>query len=643
MTDTGLSKSLLQDFLPPKHRDAASWADANSFLMEGAATTGRWKCRPPQREILKNLSVNGRGYASGAPIKMLCVLKSAQVGWSQMVLNSLAYHMVLHPCNCAIYLPTNDMAKQYGTNQFAKFIAVQPALEGIIDTEVSSTGASSSVRKRFAGGVFNIFSAAKPADLSQHTLKVVWGDEIDSYKETIGTEGDPVELIKARAKEHQDSLLTFGSTPRGDFQQSRIWKMYQQSDQRRYHVPCPSCGHMQYLAWPGFVGANEGVPHKEAGFRCIKCGTIMQEKDKHDMLRAGEWRPTKKKEGQIRVPGMAGYHLWSALSETPSSSWPNLSRMREECGYDKQRLLSFMNTTIGMPSSAGRENDVKPSEILHATKDADYKTVSDALYDGPVKTIPNEISLICVGVDQQGPGKNARLEYSVFGFARGNHIYFLRHGIIKGDVTADIVWQDLLRATESVYVTHDGKRQMKPSLVLIDSANGVMTSNIYQECSKIPNWWPLKGHSNPSKHLVTQGNSPIVGPIRAAMPLFSVNTSLAKDIINGHIKALVSGDKEAKLHIPDDLDQYVAQCWCSEYRTVKQGLEPKVMWLKRPAMPNEALDTFVYAMAAKAVEVDQYPDQTAYWDRMEGLVTVKEGEEDGNDNLIGLTVEAEGW
>lgn len=639
-----LSDDMLEAFLPPEHTDAASWADANCYLSAGGANTGRWKCRYPQREILENMSVNGHGYASGAKIREMAVLKSAQTGFSSMELNAIAYHMCLHPTNMALYLPSNDMARAYGTNQFAKFIAAQPVLDGVIDKEVKSTGASSSVRKRYPGGTFSILSAAKPADLSQHSLKLIWGDEVDSYKETVGAEGDPVQLIYARAREHQDSLIVWGSTPRGGFQESRIWKLYQQSDRRRYFVPCPHCSTMQFLSWSNFIKHTDGIPHEEAGFRCVECGAIMTEEHKHDMLRMGEWRPAFKKEGEVRVPGRVGYHLWAALSETPSVSWPNLSRMHQECGYDKQRLLSFMNVTIGMPSAIGKENDVKPSEILEATAKSTYKTLNDDVPSAPnpIKTIPNEISLICIAVDQQGPGENARLEYSVFGFARGDHIYFLRHSKIHGDVTGDKVWRDLQQETEKVFVTHDGKRHIKPELVLIDSSNGIMTGKIYQECMKVYNWQPLKGHSTPGKRLVVQGTSPLIGPIKASVPLFSINTSLAKDIINDHLKALVSGDPECKLHIPDDLDQSVATAWCSEYRQVIQGVEPKVLWRKRPGMANEALDTFVYALAAKSVCADAYPDQDAYWDRLENeTATDQESNEGGLE--VGMVFNSDDW
>ena len=623
-----LSNQLLKSFLPPVHRNAADWADANCYLMEGSAGGGsRWKCRPPQREILKNMGVNRRGYASGKLISEIVLLKSSQVGYSQMEMIAIIYNIINHPCNQAIYLPTNDMAKAYGSNQFAKFISAQPVLEGVIDTQITSTGASSSVRKRHAGGVFNIFSASKPADVSQHTIKVIYGDEIDSYKEELAGEGDPIKLIYARAREHADSLIVWGSSPRGDFDTSRIWGLYSQSDQRRYYMPCPHCGHQQYISWEGFVKFPE-VPHEEAGFACVKCGSLMTEKHKRDMLRAGEWRPSKLKEGAIRIPGRAGYHLWAALSETPATSWPNLSRAHLHCGNDKKNLMAFINTTVGMPTSIAHQNDLKPLEITNAAK-SDYSNVIDNTV-----TIPNDIDLLTMGVDQQGPGKNARLEYSLVGFSR-DKIWFLHHDKIIGDVQGQKVWNRLMEVTQRFYNTHDYKKAIKPAMVFIDSGNGPMTARIYQECHRIFEWKPIKGHSTPGRPLVTQTTTPSIGSYNIPQPLYSINTVDGKDNIQAHLKALVSSDPSNRFLIPNNLDYYVAQCWCSEYRKTRPGNPPKVEWIKRGDMPNEALDTLNYALAAKAAYCDGYPNQDAFWEGLRKTALKKdENSEEAEDDDV---------
>jgi phage terminase large subunit GpA-like protein len=71
---------------------------------------------------------------------------------------------------------------------------------------------------------------------------------------------------------------------------SRIEREYLASDQRRYHVPCPHCPHMQFprferLKW------TKGQPETAAYF-CEACGAAATEADKTDMLARGEWRPT---------------------------------------------------------------------------------------------------------------------------------------------------------------------------------------------------------------------------------------------------------------------------------------------------------------------------------------------------------------
>jgi phage terminase large subunit GpA-like protein len=66
---------------------------------------------------------------------------------------------------------------------------------------------------------------------------------------------------------------------------SRIETEYEASDQRRYFVPCPHCGHMQWLQWKNLQW-REGDP-RTAAYVCEECGAHIPEHFKSEMLRKG--------------------------------------------------------------------------------------------------------------------------------------------------------------------------------------------------------------------------------------------------------------------------------------------------------------------------------------------------------------------
>ena len=95
------------------------------------------------------------------------------------------------------------------------------------------------------------------------------------------------------------------STP--SFAEAGIDTHYRQSDQRRYHLPCPSCGLKQPLTWP------ENIDFERALRVCRECRAEL------DVLAAGAWVPEAPGNTRIR-----GYHIPGLLSP-----WANIPNMIE--------------------------------------------------------------------------------------------------------------------------------------------------------------------------------------------------------------------------------------------------------------------------------------------------------------------------
>lgn len=603
-----LSQSLLNSFKPPKIRNANDWANQHARLPPGDAAEGRWKSRRVQEDILKDCSLGNRRYASGQRIREIVVLKAAQCGMTKCLFNVLGYTMAEQPCPCAVYVPNPDSKKTYAGNLFAKWLSAQPSLEGIVSSEISSDGKSSLDRKIFRGGVLSFLSASLPRDVASHTLRLILNDEVDSFPDYIKNEGKTIDLIRNRAKEYASAILVWSSTPRGTFQESKIWQLYnEESDQCRFMVKCPKCGKLQYLSHNQFRVRN---PYSESGMECIQCNYLIQEHDKAGMLQNGFWQPNPKANGR---PGVRGYHLSAFLSTSPVVSWPAIARMREAAGYDKQALISFLNTTAGIPASNSRDKAIKPTEIIdHAKNNSVYKTIVS-----PEEPIPNDISYITVGVDCQSSAKNGRLEVQFWGFSRDRD-YFLNHCELPGNPFDDQVWEGLQAITDVFYRTEDKLKQVKPSLVLIDSGEGRLANRVYSVCRTHRLWQACKGHSIANKNLVMKQKIPANNQI-----YYSIQVSEAKDDLHMALKSWLDNDPDGRLRLPDDIDPYVAQGFCSEYRTVRRVADyDKVLWIHDKKVPNEPLDAAIYARAAARSYLD-LQDPYLLWPRLDKLVSVK--------------------
>ena len=605
-----LSSRLLNRFKPPRERNAAEWSQSYAQLPEGDANCGKWRNRPYQHGILKAMSIGSRMKANGAPIRVVVTLKSAQVGQTLCDLNAFGYHIDQKPTNMALYMPSGESASEFGLKHLSKWIRAQDKLHDRITSKLTSDGTSSTTHKKFPGGELSILAANRSADVASRTLKFVIGDECDRYPKEIAGEGDPVKLIYNRTTAYADSLLVWGSTPSGTYEESRIWQMYRQSDMRRFYLPCPHCGKYHYLAWDQFFIPSNGN-YAEAGFRCFHCGELYTERHKYDMLKQGQWRTTDKGKGQ---PGVAGFHIWAAYSDSPTVSWPELAREYEDCKGIKENLITFVNTKLGLPSAASKVNPVKADEIVTHSLTSDYKLIEDNT------GLPNEISLLTAGVDVQYPGEDMRIEVSIWGWTRNNQSYFLNHMVIPGNIETEEVWQALHAATNGVYVTKDKKKHLRIDQLFIDAGSGVIAPMVYEQCRKYRHWQPISGHSDPRKKLLEETTTTKTGPLQVRQPLFRIQVSLVKDLLQADLMEFVESDSEdkvKKLKVPYGLDLDIASQWTSEYRTVKPGEVPKVLWLVRPgAGRNEAWDCWVYAFAAKYFLTYLF-ESKGIWDKLD--------------------------
>src|SRR4029078_1143 len=112
-------------------------------------------------------------------------------------------------------------------------------------------------------------------------------------------------------------------------------------DQRRYNVPCPHCGDLQWLKFER-LRRERGAP-ETAVYACEHCEEPIEERHKATMLPGGFWEPT----AVTQDPDCIGFHISALYSSLGWMAWADIAREWEQAQGDASKLKTFKNTILG--------------------------------------------------------------------------------------------------------------------------------------------------------------------------------------------------------------------------------------------------------------------------------------------------------
>jgi phage terminase large subunit GpA-like protein len=208
-------------------------------------------------------------------------MKGAQVGATEMGLNWLGYIIDNVPGPTLVVAPTVDMAKAQTKTRLDPMIASCPTISVKVSEPRSRDGTNTMMLKEFPGGFIGMTGANSGAALRSKPIKNLMLDEIDAYPSNVSGEGDPVNLALARTRTFPRRKIFMASTPT-TAGRSRIEKAYQESEQKRFYVPCPKCGGYQVLKWSR-VKWEPGKP-REAWYECEHCACRIENWEKETIF-----------------------------------------------------------------------------------------------------------------------------------------------------------------------------------------------------------------------------------------------------------------------------------------------------------------------------------------------------------------------
>ena len=584
---------------PPKRMSLSEWADRYAYLSaESSAQEGRWRTLPYQKGIMDAMT--------DPAIEQVVFMKSARVGYTKCLNNLIGYHIHQDPCPIMLVQPTDSDAEGYSKEEIAPMLRDTPVLAGLVSAVKSRDSNNTILNKSFPGGVLSLVGANSPRGFRRVSRRLVLFDEVDGYPPSAGPEGDQIKLGIKRTEYYWNRKIVAGSTPTIK-DVSKIERMFLETDQRRFFVPCPHCGEKQFLVWgadkPYGVKWPAGRP-LEAVYVCAHCGSTITHGQKYDMIDAGLWLPT----AEAVRPGLAGFHIWAAYSFSPNATWGQLAQEWVEAQGDPELLKTFVNTALG---ETWEDN-------YSAKLDADVLERRAEAYD--LLTAPAGVLVATAGVDVQ----DNRIEVQVVGWGDGEESWVLNYAVVYGDPSGFEVWAQVLDVINTP-IRHASGAVMRAYCAVVDSGDGNRTNEVYAFARTHRARHILAGKGMPGSRppigAPTKQDINIRGQkIKRGVALYGVGVDSVKSTLYGRLKR-GEGSGAGAVHFPLGLPRAYYEQLTAEKQAVKfiNGM-PRRYWTKKDGDRNEALDTFVYAYAGLHYVYSRH-NRASFWQQMAAILS----------------------
>lgn len=546
---------------PRRSLAVSEWADEHRELSgKQSGERGRYRTSrtPFLREIMDCFSNTSR-------VSDIVVMKSSQVGVTEATVNVIGYVMDHAPTPIMIMLPTLDSRDKWKTQKLNPLLQETPVIRDLLGGNRSRDAANRQDMIDFPGGMLFLAGGNSPNSYSQTSARIIILDDYERFPAEVGDEGDVEGLADGRTKAFRRGIRCKISTPA--LKTGLIYRSYQGSDQRRYHVPCPHCDEYQSLEWGGpdkAYGIKWDSQLKQAWYLCRYCATEIYEHQKPEMLRRGRWVANHP---ACRIRGYHISALYAPIGLGPT--WLELAQQWKDAQSDSSKLQVFVNTQLGEPWEEKLEGADPAALLLRA------------------EVYPEGLPALArtAGVDVQ----KDRLEVTAYDFGLGEEGWGADHIIIEGDTAGDDPWDELDEVLKSMSVEYAG----------IDT--GYNTDQANRFCEKRKWAFPMKGIEGRGKTLTEDEQSRKRRLRYRKKKGFSphlVSDFAAMAILKHRLELEQPGP--GYMHFPKDAafdDEFFAQLTSNRLKEKKVRGKLVLEWVQtRPR--NETYDCWKYALAA---------------------------------------------
>src|SRR5690606_4390164 len=339
-----------------------------------------------------------------------------QFGKSELECNVAGYTMCEVGGPIMVVLPGQVSLDKWTDQKLNPLIEETPAVRRTLASTSTRDAANRRTFKEYEGGQLYLEHAGNPVRLKSTSVRTLIIDAPSSSAHALRTGAEPEQLVDGRTTACPATYKRLrGGAPeiKGV---CRIDSAYARSDQRRWHIRCPDCGHKQPLGWSGLHWTPDA---SRCWYACRECGVVIEEHQKDALIDGGEWIAGN--------PGalVRGYHanaLYHKMGRGPR--WLELVREWMAAQNDPAKLKTFINDRLA---------EAWEDPAMRAVK---HNIIVDRVEPLPLKPVPSWVLAVTAGIDTQ----DDRLPVQILGWGRGLACWPIDYVELPGDPAEDDVW-----------------------------------------------------------------------------------------------------------------------------------------------------------------------------------------------------------
>jgi len=568
----------------PRKITVSEWADAHRELdTKTGPEGGRWRTSrtPYLRGIMD---------AFNDPwVREITVMKGTQLGGTECMLNMLGYCAAEDPGPTLWVGPDENIVRSFCAERIQPMFSLsEDLIKHLFSMKREEFNKAGITLDRMN---LHIAWAGSAGKLASRPVRNVFLDELDKFPAFAGREASPIKLASERTKNFWNRRIVKVSTP--TTKEGYIYREYEKSDKRMYHVPCPHCGTYQPLVFGQVrVPEDEHSPQKIqdehlAWYECVHCQKKIFDYHKQSMLEAGVWVPEgaevtpdgQRKNWPKRKSSRAGFWINSIYSP-----WLTFSDIMAEffsSKDDPETLMNFVNSWL---AETFDEKD----------KETDENDVKKLCVDYPEGVVPDPVQVLTGAVDVHSDEKHFYL--TIRGWAKGPaglQSWLIRKSRLE-------TFSDIANALFNTEYAKSNNVTMKVRASVMDS--GYRTDEVYKFCRHyIDKIAPTKGFDTlnglpyRSKKIDKLPNGK---PLPGGVVVYDLDTNYYKDKLHRQMHP-ESMDDASWFVFNEPGEDYIKQM-CSEHKVPKRAGKKKIrisVWeQKTSAAQNHYWDCEVYQL-----------------------------------------------
>jgi phage terminase large subunit GpA-like protein len=423
-----VSRSISRAIAPRRPGRVSEWAVRRRKLStKGSQIPGDWDNRrnPLQVEIMDCFSAR-------SPVRDVVALLPIQFGKSELQTNILGYTVEENAMPILVAFPGEVSRDKWINQKLNVMLETTPALQKLLTSSNSRETANRRDFKDFQGCQLYVEHAGSPVRLKSTSAGLVIADEFSSFASALRSGDDPEDMLDGRTTGFPSSYKRLKVGTPEIHGQCRLTALWEKSDQRRWHWPCPDCGHEQPFEWSGLHWAPD---RSHCWYACRECGVVINEHQKTDLIAGGRWIATFP-ERKLR-----GYHA-NALyyPDGLGVGWLELVELWCAAQGDPTKLKTFINDRLA---------EAWEDPAVRAVK---FNIIADRAEPRPLRPLPLWALAITWGVDTQ----DNRLAAHGLAWGRGMTCWPFDYVELPGDPNDDAVWAALIDLLDRPVEREDG-------------------------------------------------------------------------------------------------------------------------------------------------------------------------------------------